>query len=68
MVLFADDTYVALVFADLRRLKDELTNCFGRIKEYADANFLKLNSDKTHFLMISSSQKKRHHPLDEEVL
>ena len=52
----------------LKVLKEEIKRNFERIKQYTDSNLLKLNSEKSHFLIVTSAQKKRHQNVRGSVL
>ena len=42
-------------------LKAAMETTFSKIEHFCQQNRLKLNSGKSHFLVIASSQKKIHH-------
>lgn len=57
--LYADDTQIYLPFDEndkLVRLK-QLENCIGEVRNWMKSNMLKLNEDKTEFLVIHSTRQ-----------
>ena len=67
IVIFADDTMCSSVRASVYEVKQAMENMFNRLKEYTDANQLMLNSDKTHFILIMTPQKRQFYPDEETV-
>ena len=55
--IYADDTqvYIGLSNNDASTTLDQLTLCLESVKSWMDRNLLKLNPDKTEFLLIGSN-------------
>ena len=64
--LYADDTQIYLAFEPTENSKNksmkDLEACISQIREWMATNFLKLNDDKTEFLIIGNNQKLRKIP------
>ena len=56
---YADDIMSIKVRQTLLYLKQAIEKTYNKLKAYCDINRLKLNSDKTHFLLIKSNQRRR---------
>ena len=63
--LFADDTQIYATFniPDLQSTCDRIERCISDVQSWTAANFLKLNTEKTEILLISSRFGKVEHPL-----
>ena len=56
-VQFADDTSLICAHNDISHLKEFAQTCLSKAEEWFQANKLKLNSDKTQMIVISSNNK-----------
>ena len=56
--LYADDTqvYISLTPGNSLHAMNQLSNCLGKIQDWMSKNRLKLNPDKTEFLLVGSQQ------------
>eukprot|EP00918_Siedleckia_nematoides_P064389 GHVU01140017.1.p1 GENE.GHVU01140017.1~~GHVU01140017.1.p1 ORF type:complete len:519 (-),score=24.55 GHVU01140017.1:616-2172(-) len=57
--LYADDTQLYLQFlpSDLKRTLEQMENCIADIRQWMTANHLKLNEDKTEFLILGTQKR-----------
>ena len=58
---FADDSTYSKSGKDMNKLKDDIDDKFKEISNYMAKNKLVLNSDKTHLLVMTSSQMHKKH-------
>ena len=63
-LLFADDVNGTVARKSLNELKAAMTEMHLKLQKFCSDNLLKLNSGKTHFLVIVSSQRRAHHDTD----
>ena len=61
-MVYADDSFYIVSDKDQDRLTNKLSDKFSVMAEYLTANRLKVNSDKTHLLVMTTEQKRRHNP------
>ena len=64
LLLFADDVNCTIRRKTLEELKEAMVWTFLRIQTFCRQNRLKLNSGKSHFLVIISSQKRTYHDVN----
>ena len=57
---YADDSTYTVQGSDPVELSTKLTEKYNVLAEFLTANKLKVNDDKTHLLVMSTSQKRRH--------
>ena len=57
---YADDSTYTVIGEDPEELSEKLTHKYGVLADYLTANKLKVNDDKTHLLVMSTRQKRRH--------
>ena len=55
---FADDSTLACFNTDHTSLSLQLTESYNKIRKYMEENKLKINDDKTHLVVITSSQQR----------
>ena len=67
LVTFADDCMMTVRSKDIETLKSKITENFQKVKEYTDSNKLKINSSKSHFMIITTGQKRSHNDLDGSI-
>ena len=48
-------------------MKKDIQQSFLVVKEFTDQMKLKVNFEKTHFMMITSGQKRAHHNFEESI-
>ena len=64
--LYADDTQIYLAFEpcekSMKKSVKELENCIAEIREWMAQNFLKLNDDKTEFLILGTPKSLQKFP------
>ena len=56
---YADDIMGQKIRNTLRELLHGIEETYYKLKQYCNFNSLKLNSDKTHFMIIKSNQRRR---------
>ena len=57
--LFADDTQLYLSITDINTVSEVLNNILKKVKEWMDFKHLKLNEDKTEFILIGKKERLR---------
>jgi hypothetical protein len=57
---YADDSTYTVHGSDLEELSSTLTQKYSILADFLTANKLKVNDDKTHLLIMSTRQKRRH--------
>ena len=57
IVCYADDTTVSLSHVNPTLLSEFSDQCYQKVSKYMASNKLKLNSSKTHFMILRSSEK-----------
>ena len=62
ITIYADDSTYTVSGTDQDELSEKISAKFKRMADYLTANKLKVNSDKTHLLLMTTEQKRRHHP------
>ena len=62
--MYADDTSLRKAFTTINQLQEELIPAFVKVCEWLKNNKLSLNSVKTEFMILGTSQK--HHRLDSD--
>ena len=62
ITVYADDSTYSVSDKNQDRLSDKLSDKFTVMADYLTANRLKVNSDKTHLIVMTTEQKRRHHP------
>ena len=68
IVVYADDSTYSVSHKDQNELSDKLSENFSIMANYLTANRLKVNSDKTHLRVMTSEQKRRHHPTTARIV
>ena len=61
---YADDTTYSCTGSDTNQLSQKLSSQYKVLSDFLTSNQLKLNDEKTHLMVMSTSQKRRN--LDEE--
>ena len=64
LVCFADDSTYCVSEVDLEVLERKLNEKYTILANYMADNKLKLNSDKTHLLIMATDQRRKHTNLD----
>ena len=64
---YADDTTYSCTDSDPAKLSEKLSNQYKVISDFLISNKLKLNDDKTHLMVMSTSQKRRKMTQEDEV-
>ena len=64
---FADDSTYSVSSNNQDELSTKLTDKYNLISEYMTSNKLKLNNDKTHLLVMMTSEKRRHRIIDVSI-
>ena len=62
VTIYADDSTYTVSDKDQEKLSEKISVKFQNMANYLTANKLKVNSDKTHLLLMMTEQKRRHHP------
>ena len=62
IAVYADDSTYSVSDRDQDRLSTKLSEKFQVMADYLTANRLKVNSDKTHLIVMTTAQKRRKHP------
>ena len=57
---YADDSTFSAQGSDPTELSEKLSDKYGKIADFLTANRLKVNDDKTHLVVMSTRQKRRH--------
>ena len=57
---YADDSTNTATGSDTEELSIKLTHKYAVLADFLSANKLKVNDDKTHLLVMSTSQKRHH--------
>ena len=60
MCCYADDSTYTVTGKNAEELTDKLTNKYNVVADFLTDNKLKVNDDKTHLLVMSTRQKRRH--------
>ena len=60
MCCYADDSTYTATGDNAQELSDKLSHKYTVLAEFLTANKLKVNDDKTHLLVMSTRQKRRH--------
>ena len=68
IVVYADDSTYSVSHKDQNELSDKLSENFSIMANYLTANRLKVNSDKTHLIVMTTEQKRRHHPTTARIV
>ena len=74
ITVYADDSTYMVSNKDQDMLSENLSEKFSLMADYLTANRLKVNSDKTHLIVMTTEQYRRHHPTtvnivtDDEVI
>ena len=58
--LFADNTSLHNLHADLNTLHDSLQNCINNLIGWTEMNHMTLQKDKTNFMLITTRQKRQN--------
>jgi hypothetical protein len=58
ITVYTDDSTYSVADKDQNRLSNKLSEKFEVMAEYLTANRLKVNSDKTHLLVMTTTQKR----------
>ena len=61
-MVYADDSTYTASDTDQVRLSEKLSEKFEVMADYLTANRLKVNSDKTHLIVMTTQQNRRLHP------
>ena len=64
----ADDSTYSVSHKDQNELSDKLSENFSIMANYLTSNLLKVNSDKTHLIVMTTEQKRRHHPTTARIV
>ena len=64
---YADDTTYSCSDSDPARLSEKLTYQYGVMSDFLINNQLKLNDDKTHLMVMTTSQKRKNLDKDDSV-
>ena len=64
---YADDTTYSCSDSDPARLSEKLTYQYGVMSDFLINNQLKLNDDKTHLMVMTTSQKRKNLAQDDSV-
>ena len=59
---YADDSTYTAVGDDAKELSEKLTHKYEVLADFLTSNKLKVNDDKTHLIVMSTRQKRRHRP------
>ena len=62
VAVYADDSTYTASDTDQVRLSEKLSEKFEVMADYLTANRLKVNSDKTHLMVMTTQQNRRLHP------
>ena len=62
VTIYADDSTYTVSDKDQEKLSEKISGKFKSMADYLTANKLKVNSDKTHLLLMTTEQKRRYHP------
>ena len=62
VTVYADDSTYSVSDSNYGALSDKISNKFDIMAEYLTANKLKVNSDKTHILVMCSEQRSKNRP------
>ena len=57
--MYADDIMSLKIRQTLAILKCAIETTYTKLQSYCNSNRLKLNSDKTHFMLVKSNQRRR---------
>ena len=60
MCCYADDSTIAMTGKTPEQLTDKLTNKYNTVADFLTDNKLKVNDDKTHLMVMTTRQKRRH--------
>ena len=60
MCCYADDSTYTVAGKTAEQLTEKLTHKYTVVADFLTDNKLKVNDDKTHFLVMSTRQKRRH--------
>ena len=66
--MYADDSTFTVTDSDKNRLTTKLSHKFDLMADYLTANKLKVNSDKTHLIVMCTDQRRRHHATDASIV
>ena len=67
IAVYADDSTYTVSDSDLNALSDKLSDKFSLMANYLTANKLKVNSDKTHLVVMCTDQRRRHQPTNARI-
>ena len=67
VAVYADDSTFTISDSDHNALSDKLSQKFALMADYLTANKLKVNSDKTHLVVMCTDQRRRHHPANAKI-
>ena len=67
LVAFADDSTITLTDSNPETLTQKLTENYNIVADYFSNNRLKVNDDKTHLLVMTTSQKRQHLSIDIQI-
>ena len=68
IVVYADDSTYTVTDSDKNNLSTKLSHKFELMAGYLTANKLKVNSDKTHLIVMCTDQRRRHHATDASII
>ena len=68
VVVYADDSTFTITGSDPDLLSSKLSEKFTVMADYLTANKLKVNNDKTHLMLMCTSQRQRQIPRDFSML
>ena len=57
---YADDSTYTVVGRDSQELSDKLTHKYSVLADFLSDNMLKVNDEKTHLIVMSTKQKRKH--------
>ena len=63
ITVYADDSTYTVTGSDQDSLSDKLSEKYAIMADYLTANRLKVNSDKTHLVVMCTDQRRRHNPI-----
>ena len=67
LVVYADDSTVTITDTDAPRLSPKLTETYDAVARYFSANKLKVNDDKNHLLVMTTSKKRENGNLNVSI-
>ena len=68
ITVYADDSTYTVTDSDQNVLTEKLSQKFKLMSDYLTANRLKVNSDKTHLVVMCTDARRRKHPITVNIV